>query len=127
MYLLRRRGFVGSNLYDCSFPTFGVSTLTNRGYLSVVLCFLILQLALSTGDVVTLVIEMIRGFIDAPKEGPFGTLLYVLNQSAPERVAQEIFYTMNVSLYEKTVFCVSKSVLQCQAGDWFLVCIHMLS
>ncbi|KAI0315035.1 hypothetical protein OF83DRAFT_389463 [Amylostereum chailletii] len=84
IFMLSRRGFVKSN--------------------RVLLFMIILQFLISTGDICTLVVQMIRGFISAPEKDPqFGTLLYVLDQSSPEHVAQEAFYIMNS-----------------QVGDWFL-------
>ena len=53
-----------------------------------------IQFALATGHVITLV-QLIRAFI-----GAAGTLdgpsLYLLDQSTPEHVAQEVLYITNV-------------------------------
>ena len=55
------------------------------------------QFALATGHVITRVVQLIRAFI-----GAAGTLdgpsLYLLDQSTPEHVAEEVFYITNVRL-----------------------------
>ena len=57
------------------------------------------QFALATGHVITLVIQLIRGF-----GGAAGTLdsdgpsLYLSDQTTPEHVAQEVLYITNVRL-----------------------------
>jgi hypothetical protein len=54
-----------------------------------------IQFALATGHVITLLVQLIRAFI-----GAAGTLdgpsLYLLDQSTPEHVAQEVLYITNV-------------------------------
>ena len=54
-----------------------------------------IQFGLATGHVTTLLVQLIRGFI-----GAAGTLdgpsLYLLEQSTPEHVAQEVLYITNV-------------------------------
>jgi hypothetical protein len=55
------------------------------------------QFALATGHVTTLFVQLIRRFI-----GAAGTLdgpsLYLLEQSTPEHVVQEVLYITNVRL-----------------------------
>ena len=54
-----------------------------------------IQFALATGHVITLLVQLIRAFI-----GAAGTLdgpsLYLLDQSTPEHVAQQVLYITNV-------------------------------
>ena len=54
-----------------------------------------IQFALATGHVITLVVQLIRAFIIAAGtlDGPS---LYLLDQSTPEHVAQEVLYITNV-------------------------------
>ena len=68
------------------------ANLTRR---RVMLVLSTIQIALATGHVITLVVQLIRAFI-----GAAGTLdgpsLYLLDQSTPEHVAQEVLYITNV-------------------------------
>ncbi|KAI9454713.1 hypothetical protein F5148DRAFT_418611 [Russula earlei] len=52
------------------------------------------QFALATGHVSTLVVELIRGFLN-PAWTPGGTSLYLLNPAEPERIAQAAMYLTN--------------------------------
>jgi hypothetical protein len=52
------------------------------------------QFALATGHVITLVVQLIRGF-----GGTSIRSLYLLDQATPEHLAQEFLYITNVSLY----------------------------
>ena len=51
------------------------------------------QFALATGHVITLVVQLIRGY-----GGAAGPSQYLLDQSSPEHVAQGVFYITNVRL-----------------------------
>ena len=53
----------------------------------------IVQFGLSTGHVVTLVVQLVRGF-----GGTTNRTLYLLDQSTPEHIAQEFLYITNVRL-----------------------------
>lgn len=55
------------------------------------------QFGLATGHVITLVVQLVRGFGDIgdPSNGP---PLYLVNQATPEHVAQEVLYITNVRL-----------------------------
>jgi hypothetical protein len=63
------------------------------------------QFALSTGHVVTLLVQLIRGFVDVPvtPSGSSGSLLYLLDQTTPEHIAQEVFYITNVRTHLETL------------------------
>jgi hypothetical protein len=60
-----------------------------------------IQFALATGHVITLLVQLIRAFI-----GAAGTLdgpsLYLLDQSTPEHVAQEVLYITNVCFRQQS-------------------------
>ncbi|KAI0318585.1 hypothetical protein OF83DRAFT_934036 [Amylostereum chailletii] len=49
----------------------------------------------TSGHIISTFVLLIRGFI-SDATTPNGTLLYFINQAAPEHVAQEVFFTMNV-------------------------------
>jgi len=51
----------------------------------------IVQFALSTGHVITIVVQLVRGF-----GGTSTSTRYLLNQATPEHLAQEFFYITNV-------------------------------
>jgi hypothetical protein len=51
----------------------------------------IVQFGLSTGHVITLVVQLVRGF-----GGTSNRAAYLLDQSTPERIAQEFLYITNV-------------------------------
>jgi len=55
------------------------------------------QFALSTGHVITMLIQLIRGFVDVPvtSSGSSSSLLYLLDQTTPEHIAPPIFYITN--------------------------------
>ncbi|KAI0061238.1 hypothetical protein BV25DRAFT_1917190 [Artomyces pyxidatus] len=57
----------------------------------------IVQFCLSTGHVITLLVQLIRGFITSAGtiDGP---TIYFLNQATPEHIAQEVLYITNVRL-----------------------------
>jgi hypothetical protein len=50
-----------------------------------------LQFAISTGHVITIVVQLVRGF-----GGTSTNTQYVLNQATPEHLAQEFLYMTNV-------------------------------
>ncbi|KAI0261123.1 hypothetical protein BC834DRAFT_972910 [Gloeopeniophorella convolvens] len=52
------------------------------------------QFALATGHVITLLVQLIRGFVGAGG-ALVGPSLYLLDQSTPEHVAQEVLYITN--------------------------------
>lgn len=49
------------------------------------------QFALSTGHVITIVVQLVRGFGGTSTNTP-----YLLNQATPEHLAQEFIYITNV-------------------------------
>ena len=51
----------------------------------------IVQFALSTGHVITIVVQLVRGFGGTSTNTP-----YLLNQATPEHLAQELLYITNV-------------------------------
>src|SRR6266576_1958021 len=51
----------------------------------------IVQFALSTGHVITIVVQLVRGFGGTSTNTP-----YLLNQATPEHLAQEFIYITNV-------------------------------
>ncbi|KAI0286334.1 hypothetical protein BC826DRAFT_94071 [Russula brevipes] len=77
-----------------------VYVLNMKGLKGVNLMMLIVacvQFALSTGHVITMLIQLIRGFVDVPvtSSGSSGSLLYLLDQTTPEHIAPPIFYITN--------------------------------
>ncbi len=54
-----------------------------------------IQFGLATGHVITLVVQLIRAYVGAAGTVD-GTLNYLLDQSTPEHLAQEILYITNV-------------------------------
>ena len=67
----------------------------SRGHLitmhRMMLSVAIVQFGLSTGHVITLVVQLVRGFGDSSDRAQ-----YLLDQSTPERIAQEFLYITNV-------------------------------
>ena len=53
----------------------------------------IVQFGLSTGHVITLLVQLVRGF-----GGTTNRTLYLLDQATPEHIAQEFLYITNVRL-----------------------------
>jgi len=53
------------------------------------------QFALCTGHVITLVVQLIRGFLNPPWTSSDETSQYILNQDEPERKAQAMLYLTN--------------------------------
>jgi hypothetical protein len=51
----------------------------------------IVQFALCTGHVITIVVQLVRGFGGTSTNTP-----YLLNQATPEHLAQEFIYITNV-------------------------------
>jgi hypothetical protein len=56
------------------------------------------QFALCTGHTVTLVVGLVRGFLNPPWTSSKETSDYILNQDEPERKAQAMLYLTNVCL-----------------------------
>ncbi|KAH9985672.1 hypothetical protein BJV74DRAFT_886230 [Russula compacta] len=53
-----------------------------------------IQFGLATGHVITLVVQLVRGFGNTG-ETSNGPSLYLVNQATPEHVAQEVLYITN--------------------------------
>ncbi|KAH9962551.1 hypothetical protein BGW80DRAFT_862892 [Lactifluus volemus] len=52
------------------------------------------QFSLATAHIITILVQMIRGFISAA-DTPGGTIQYLLSQSNPEHICQSVFYITN--------------------------------
>jgi hypothetical protein len=53
------------------------------------------QFSLATAHIITILVQMIRGFISTA-DTPGGTIQYLLSQSNPEHICQSVFYITNV-------------------------------